>query len=244
MPKTVLSWSGGKDAAAALAELRSSDHDLVELLTTVAEDTGRSSMHGVRRSLYERQAAALGEELRIVTLPPEPENDAYESIMAEVVAEYADRGIDRLAFADLFLEDVREYREDRLAASAVDPTFPIWGRSTAEQAVAFVEAGFEAVVVAVDGDRLDASFVGRPFDPEFLDSLPVDVDSCGEHGAFHTFVWDGPLFAEPVPVEVGETVSKPVGDGVYHYARLRMADGTTDSSSDGAHSNEFDREDV
>lgn len=241
MPKTVLSWSGGKDAAAALAELRSAGHEVVELLTTVAEDTGRSSMHGVRRSLYERQAAALGEELRIVTLPPEPENDTYESIMADVVAEYVDRGIDRLAFADLFLEDVREYREDRLAESAVDPTFPIWGRSTAEQAEAFLDAGFRAVVVAVNDDRLDASFVGQPFDRELLAALPADVDPCGEHGAFHTFVWDGPVFAEPVPVEVGETVSKPVGDGVYHYARLRAADGTADSSDDGARGGQHHR---
>lgn len=225
MPKTVLSWSGGKDAAAALAELRSSDHDVLELLTTVAADTGRSSMHGVRRDLYERQAAALGEALRIVTLPPEPDNDAYETVMAEVVADYAERGVDRIAFADLFLEDVREYREARLAESDVDPAFPIWGRPTDEQATAFFEAGFRAVVVAVDGDRLDASFAGRPFDRSFLDAVPDAVDPCGEHGAFHTFVYDGPIFAEPVPVEVGDTVSKPVGDGVYHYARLRTADG-------------------
>ncbi|GAB3679570.1 hypothetical protein GCM10028857_01130 [Salinarchaeum chitinilyticum] len=225
MPRTVLSWSGGKDAAAALAELRASDHDVVELLTTVAADTDRSSMHGVRRSLYELQAAALGEDLRIVTLPPEPDNDAYESVMAEVVAEYAERGVDRIAFADLFLEDVRSYREERLAESGVDPAFPIWGRSTAEQADAFLDAGFEAVVVSVDGDPLDASFAGRSFDRSFLDSLPADVDPCGEHGAFHTFVYDGPIFAEPVSVEVGDTEAKPVGDGVYHYARLRAADG-------------------
>ncbi|WP_248516541.1 adenine nucleotide alpha hydrolase [Salinarchaeum laminariae] len=221
MATTVLSWSGGKDAAYALSELRAGDDEVVELLTTVAGDTGRSSMHGVRRSLYERQAAALGADLRIVTLPPEPKDDTYESVMGEVVAEYANRGIDRLAFADLFLEDVRQYREDRLAESPVDPTFPIWGQSTDEQATAFLEAGFRAVVVAVDGDRLDPSFAGRPFDREFLDSLPETVDPCGERGAFHTFVWDGPIFHEPVPIDVGETVAKPVGDGTYHYSRLR-----------------------
>jgi len=223
--KTVLSWSGGKDAARALHELRQDEsEEIVELLTTVAEDTGRSSMHGVRRSLYERQAAALGADLRIVELPPEPSNETYESVMAEAVDDYAERGIDQVAFADIFLEDVRGYREDRLADSTVEPTFPLWGRSTEDIADSFLDLGFRAIVVAVDGEALDSSFVGRPYDRAFLEELPGGVDPCGEHGAFHTFVWDGPIFAESVPIEVGATEAKPVGEGTFHYCRLRAAE--------------------
>lgn len=225
MTKTVLSWSGGKDAARALHELREDgETDVVELLTTISEETDRSSMHGVRRPLYERQAAALGADLRIVELPPEPSNETYESVMAGVVTDYAERGIDRLAFADIFLEDVRAYREERLVDSAVEPIFPLWGHSTDDLAESFLDLGFRAIVVAVDGETLGPSFVGRPYDRTFLEDLPDGVDPCGEHGAFHTFVWDGPIFTEPVPVEVGETEAKPVGDGTFHYCRLRTVD--------------------
>lgn len=217
---TVLSWSGGKDAARALHELRERGEDPVELLTTVSAETGRSSMHGVRRSLYDRQAAALEADLRIVELPPEPSNETYESVMADVVADYAEQGIDRLAFADIFLEDVRAYREERLAESPIEPTFPLWGRSTDELAESFLDLGFEAIAVAIAGETLGPSYVGRPYDRAFLEGLPDEVDPCGEHGAFHTFVWDGPIFAKPVQVAVGETEAKPVGDGTFHYCRL------------------------
>lgn len=224
MPTTVLSWSGGKDAALALHELRASDEDVVELLTTVSAETGRSTMHGVRRSLYDRQAAALGEDLRCVTLPAAPDNDTYESVMGDVVAEYVGRGVDRMAFADIYLEDVREYREERIADTGLEPTFPLWGRGTETVADSFLDAGFRATVVAVDDDALDASDAGRPFDRDFLADLPEGVDPCGEKGSFHTFVHDGPVFAEPVPIEVGATETKPVGDGEFHYSDLRLAD--------------------
>ena len=219
---TVLSWSGGKDAAFALWELRRAGDDPVELLTTLGAND-RSSMHGVRRDLYAAQAEALGVPVRFVDLPADPSNDEYEKRMAAVVEEYESRGIDRMAFADLLLEDVREYREKRLADADVDAVFPLWGRDTDEQARAFLDAGFRATVVAVDDDALGPSFAGRAFDAEFLAALPEDVDPCGERGAFHTFVHDGPVFESPVPVATGDVVAREVGDGVYHYCDLRRA---------------------
>jgi len=224
MTGTVLSWSGGKDAARALHELRDRGADVDALLTTIGAETGRSSMHGVHRSLYERQAAALDEALQIVELPPAPDNDTYETVMATVVEEHVEAGVERMAFADLFLEDVREYREERLAGTGLEPCFPIWGRDTAATAEAFIDDGYQATVVAVDADLLDATVVGRPFDHAFLDALPEAVDPCGEHGSFHTFVHDGPIFDEPVPVEVGDVETRPVGDGEFHYADLLLAD--------------------
>jgi len=219
---TVLSWSGGKDAAFALWELRRVGDDPVELLTTLGAND-RSSMHGVRRDLYAAQAEALGVPIRFVELPEEPSNDEYEERMAAVVADYESRGVDRMAFADLFLDDVRAYREERLADADVDAVFPLWGRDTDEQARAFIDAGFRATVVAVDGDALDPSFAGRAFDADFLAALPEDVDPCGEHGAFHTFVHDGPVFEHPVPVATGDVVAREVGDTVVHYCDLRRA---------------------
>lgn len=224
MGRTVLSWSGGKDAAYALSVLYDRDVEIVELLTTISEATDRSTMHGVRRPLYRAQAGAIGESLRFVPLPPEPSNETYEAIMNEVLADYRDRGVDRIAFADLYLEDVRTYREDRIDGTGLEAAFPLWGRDTDRLARAFLDAGFRATVVAVDGDRLEQSAVGRPYDRPFLDSLPEGVDSCGENGSFHTFVHDGPIFSEPVPIAVGETVTRPVGDGEFHYCELRLSD--------------------
>lgn len=221
MTRTVLSWSSGKDAAFALRELqRDPEVEVAELLTTVSAVTDRVSMHGVRRSLVERQAAAIGLPLRVVELPAEPSNDEYEERMTGVMADYEARGFDRVAFADLFLEDVRAYREENLSGTEIDGSWPLWGRDTDELAREFEDAGFRATVVAVDGERLDGSFVGREFDAGFIADLPDGVDPCGEHGEFHTFVRDGPTFAETVDVEAGEVVTKPVGDGAYHYVDL------------------------
>ena len=224
---TVLSWSGGKDAAYALWQMRNSetDADPVELLTTVSAETDRSSMHGVRRDLYERQADAVGLPIRFVELPEDASNDEYERRMAEVTADYERRGIDRIAFADLYLEDVRAYREDRLEDSPVEGHWPIWGRDT-EAVASEIANEFEATAVAVDGGALDESFAGRRFDADFLADLPDGTDPCGENGEFHTFVHDGPTFDAPVPVETGELVTREVGDGAatVHYCDLLAAE--------------------
>jgi uncharacterized protein (TIGR00290 family) len=215
---TVLSWSGGKDAAFSLHEL--GVDGVAELLTTVSEN-GRSSMHGVRRELYEAQAESVGLPIRFVELPEDCSNEEYESHMAAAMVEYESDGIEHVAFADLFLEDVRAYREERLAETAIDGYWPLWGRDTTEQVRVFLDAGFRATVVAVEGSQLDTSFAGREFDEAFLADLPASVDPCGENGEFHTFVWDGPAFDSPVSFEAGKTVTCEVGDSEFHYSDLR-----------------------
>lgn len=225
MDEVVVAWSGGKDCSLALTELRADGVDVVELLTTINAEHERSTMHGVHRDLHERQAAALGLPINLVELPPETDNETYEAVMARELDRYRRRGIGRVVFADVFLEDVRSYREDQLEGTDLEGWWPLWGRDTTTLAEAFVDRGFEAVVVAADAAVLDASAVGRPFDRAFLRALPPDVDPCGEHGEFHTFVHNGPIFEEPVPVEVGETVTRPVGDGEFHYADLLLPDG-------------------
>ena len=221
MDRVVFSWSGGKDGALALAGARRDPEvEVVELLTTVGAN-GRSSIHGVRRGLIERQAAALGLPLRCVELPDPCSNEEYEAIMGGVVADYGARGIDRMGFGDLFLEDVREYREERLAGTGIEGYWPVWGRPADEFVTDVLAADIRATVVCVDGRALDESFAGRAFDREFLDALPAGVDPCGENGEFHTFVHGGPGFDTPVRIEVGETVTRDVGDGTFHYADLR-----------------------
>lgn len=218
--RAVCSWSGGKDAAYALYELQRTDTRVEELMTTVSAETGRSSMHGVRRELYERQASAVGLPVRFVELPSETSNEGYERTMSDVTEAYASRGIDRIVFADLLLEDVREYREERLSGTDLEGCWPLWGRDTAELAHAVLDAGFRATVVCVDGGLFDPSVAGRPFDEGFLADLPLTVDPCGENGEFHTFVHDGPMFDEPVGIERGETVTRDVGSGEFHYRDL------------------------
>jgi uncharacterized protein (TIGR00290 family) len=216
--KALLSWSGGKDSAMALYELRvSGRYEVVSLLTTVAREYGRISHHGVRVELLERQAAALGMPLHIVELPAhECTNEVYEAAMAEALQPYLDAGVRTVAFGDIFLRDLREYREQNLARVGMRGVFPIWERDTTELVKTFLELGFKARVACVDAEKLDASFAGRPLDRHFLDDLPGGIDPCGENGEFHTFVYDGPLFSQPVPVEVGDTVTR---DG-RHFADL------------------------
>ena len=215
-----VSWSGGKDCAVALRELRADpDAEVAELLTTVREDVQRSSMHGVRREHHEAQADALGLPLRVVELPADVGNDEYEARMRGAHDAMASDGVERVAFADLFLEDVRAYREANVEDAPTDGVWPLWGRDTTGLAREFAEE-FDAVVVCVDDAALDASFAGRPFDRGFLADLPEGVDPCGEHGEFHTFVRDGPGFGERVDVEPAERVTRTVGDGVFHYCEL------------------------
>jgi uncharacterized protein (TIGR00290 family) len=221
---TVLSWSGGKDASVALATLRDRDDTrLVELLTTVRADNQRVSMHGVRRALVQRQADAVSLPLRVVELPADASNDQYETVMADVHADYEARGVQSVAFADLHLDSVREYREQQLASTALDGRWPIWGRDTSEVAHEFLDAGFRATVVCVDGTVLDSAFVGREYDHAFLADLPDSADPCGENGEFHTFVHDGPVFADAIPIEVGERVTRDVKGSEFHYVDLLPA---------------------
>ncbi len=203
-----LAWSGGKDSALALHQLRRDGVDVTALLTTVTEGYERVSMHGVRRELLRRQAAVARVPLVEVTIPPDCVNTVYEERMAEAFGAPPLDGIGAMASGDLFLEDVRAYREERLAAAGKDAIFPLWGRDTHALAHEFVGAGFEAVVCCLDPRKLDPGFAGRPFDADFLADLPEGVDPCGERGEFHTFVHAGPVLTEPVAVSVGEVVER------------------------------------
>jgi uncharacterized protein (TIGR00290 family) len=203
-----LAWSGGKDSALALWALRRAGVEVAALLTTITEGYDRVSMHGVRRELLRRQAAATGVTLVEVTIPPDCVNAVYEERMAAAFAEPPLDGIGAMASGDLFLEDVRAYREERLADAGKEALFPLWGRNTQLLARTFLDEGFEAVVCCLDPRKLDQSFAGRPYDAHFLADLPDDVDPCGERGEFHTFVHAGPILSEPERVTVGEMVER------------------------------------
>jgi len=205
MKKPVLvSWSGGKDSALALHSLRASeDFEPAGLLTTINEDHDRVSIHGVRRELLERQAESIGLPLYKVLIPGDCPNAVYEERLAAVLQEIRAQGIHHVAFGDLFLEDIRCYREKQMAALGLEPVFPLWGLDTAKLARLFLSLGFQAVLVCVDSEQLDPSFVGRSFDKELLRDLPPEVDPCGENGEFHTFVHAGPIFREPIGIKLG-----------------------------------------
>jgi uncharacterized protein (TIGR00290 family) len=208
VPEDVLfCWSGGKDSAMALHALREQgDCRATALLTTITEEYDRISMHGVRRVLLERQAQSIGLPLHAVPIPPQCINAIYEQRMKEALAAHFARGVRRVVFGDIFLEDLRVYREKNLALAGMQAVFPIWKRDTRELAREFVRLGFRAITVCVDPRVLDASFAGRELDASFFEDLPFGVDPCGENGEFHTFVFDGPIFCAPIPVRVGEKV--------------------------------------
>jgi uncharacterized protein (TIGR00290 family) len=203
----LMSWSGGKDSCIALYEIqREQKYRVAALLTTVTRDYDRISMHGVRRVLLERQAASLGLPLHQVFISKGATNEEYEMKIDEAVSLYRDRGIDSIVFGDLFLEDIRAYREQFLARYNMRGLFPVWKRDTAAFIREFLELGFRAVVTCVDSKVLDQSFAGRLIDESFLASLPAQVDPCGENGEFHSFVFDGPIFTAPVKFSLGETI--------------------------------------
>ena len=205
----LVGWSGGKDSSLALqAALRDSSIRVHALITTVTDTFDRISMHGVRVALLEQQADALGFALQQIRIPPECPNDVYEEKMETALRAYYEQGVRRCIFGDLFLEDIREYRDNNLAKIDMKAIYPIWGLDTAQLARDFVDQGFRAVLVCVDPSKLDPAFCGRTFDHAMLDELPGDVDPCGENGEFHTFVHDGPIFNNPVPIQKGEVVSR------------------------------------
>jgi uncharacterized protein (TIGR00290 family) len=205
--KTLLSWSSGKDAAWALRLLRREPAiELVGLLTTVNETYERVAMHGVRERLLELQAEAAGLPLWKIPLPWPCSNDVYESRMAQAMNRMQTEGINAVAYGDLFLPDIRAYRESRHAGTGIAALFPLWGRDTSALAREMIAEGLQARLACVDTSRLDACFAGRAFDLKLLEELPTTVDPCGEHGEFHTFAWDGPMFRHPIPVDPGDVV--------------------------------------
>jgi uncharacterized protein (TIGR00290 family) len=219
-PKAAVSWSSGKDSAFALWQTRrDGDLDVVELLTTVTTSFGRVSIHGVREALIERQAREVGLPLRKVEIPYPCPNGVYEAAMSTAVGAMKARGVAAVIFGDLFLEDIRAYREAKLAPTGLRPRFPLWGRNTTELAEEMIRAGMRARLVCVDPHKLPKEFAGREFDERLLRDLPRSVDPCGENGEFHTFVTAGPMFAHPIAVETGKIVER---DG-FVFADLLLA---------------------
>jgi uncharacterized protein (TIGR00290 family) len=205
----LVSWSSGKDSAWMLHLLRQEGRlDGASLLTTINETADRVAMHGVRRTLLEAQAAAAGLPLRVIRLPHPCSNDVYEARMRTAVEQAVADGFTIAAFGDLFLEDVRHYRERHLAGTGLTPLFPLWGRNTAELAREMVGAGVKATVTCVDPRVLDRRFAGRRFDAAFLNELPSGVDPCGERGEFHTVVTAGPMFNREIAVTYGPIVER------------------------------------
>lgn len=207
--RALVSWSSGKDSAWALHRLREQDElELVGLVTTVNEVAGRVAMHAVRETLLARQARAVGLPVWRVPIPSPCSNAEYESAMRQLVVRARAAGVGVMAFGDLFLEDIRAYREQQLTGSGIEPVFPLWGEETARLARTMVAAGLRAHVTCVDPQQLAPSFAGRTFDASFLADLPGDVDPCGERGEFHTFAFAGPMFREPVPIRPGPVVER------------------------------------
>ncbi|MDQ3821009.1 MAG: diphthine--ammonia ligase [Acidobacteriota bacterium] len=205
--RVLMSWSGGKDSCMALHRiLQEQSYAVAALLTTVTRDYERVSMHGVRRVLLEQQAEALGLTLQEIEISKGATNEEYETRLADALNSYKKDGVDTVVFGDLFLEDIRAYREQFLARLGLSPLFPVWGWDTRDFIRAFLELGFRAVATCVDPRALDESFAGRLIDRDFLEALPTGVDPCGENGEFHTFVFDGPIFKHDVKFEVGEVV--------------------------------------
>jgi uncharacterized protein (TIGR00290 family) len=218
-PKALISWSSGKDSAFALHEVRrAGEFDVVGALTTVTETFDRVSIHGVRQEILHAQCEAAGLPLRIVPIPYPCPNEIYEARMGEAVAKAVQEGITHIIFGDLFLMDIRAYREQKLAGTGITPVFPLWLRPTLPLAHAMIASGMEAYLATVDLKKLPAEFAGRKFDLQLLADLPDGVDPCGENGEFHTCVVAGPIFSRRLAVSTGERVDR---DG-YGYCDLVM----------------------
>ena len=216
--KILLSWSGGKDSALALHEIRKNqDIEIISLITTITEDYDRISIHGVRRVLLEKQAESLGIPLYSIFISKNTTDEAYGNKMKEMLIHFSKLGITAVAFGDIFLEDLRKFREDQLSKAGMKGIFPLWNKDTGELAKTFMNLGFRAVVTSMDSKMLDKRFVGREIDEEFLAEIPPDVDPCGENGEFHSFVFSGPLFKKRVLFRVGEVVFR---ENRYYYCDL------------------------
>lgn len=222
-PGVFFNWSGGKDSALALHKVMESGAVTIQcLLTNMNTVHGRVSMHGVRRSLVEAQAAAIGLPLRLVELPEQPTMEVYEAAMLQQVQALKAAGCSQAIFGDIFLEDLKTYREQKLQQAGVDCVFPLWKMNTAELMNEFISLGFKALVVCVNERWLNSSFCGREIDAAFINDLPRGVDICGENGEYHSFVYDGPIFQKPVAFKKGKMVRRQYeapgnGDSVGSY---------------------------
>ena len=207
--KALISWSSGKDSAWTLHLLRQSgEYEIAGLLTTMNAEFDRVAMHGTRRELVEAQAEAAGLPLRTIPLPWPCSNEQYEAAMRDACAQAVADGIEVMGFGDLFLEDVRKYREDKLAGSGLTPVFPLWGKPTRELVREMLAAGVKARIVCVDPKQLSREFAGRDLDEALLDAMPEGVDPCAERGEFHTVAYAGPMFRRAIPIESGEVVER------------------------------------
>lgn len=207
MKKALFNWSSGKDSALALYKILQNPEFKIEcLLTSVNQQFQRISMHGVRVELLEQQAKSIGIPLEIMQIPEMPTMEVYENVMQKTLEKLKSTGISHSVFGDIFLEDLRKYREDKLATMGFEGVFPLWKIPTKDLIQEFISLGFKTVVVCVNERYLDKSFVGRIIDQQFIDDLPENVDVCGENGEFHTFCFDGPIFNKPIDFEIGEIV--------------------------------------
>lgn len=209
MDKVIFCWSGGKDSALALYQIiQSKDYSIDALLTTITEDYNRISMHGVRSVLLEQQAQAMDLPLEKVLISKTSSNEEYETKMNSILQEVLKRGTRSVIFGDIFLEDLREYREKNLNKLSMNAVFPLWKKDTWQLAEAFINQGFKAILTCVDMQRLDVNFVGREYNRSLLADLPATVDPCGENGEFHTFVYAGPIFKRAIKIERGDIVMR------------------------------------
>ncbi len=219
--KTLLAWSGGKDSALALHETTNCQcHEIVALLTTFTEDYDRVTMHGVRRTLLEQQADSLGLPLEKVFISRNSSHEEYGLKMQQALERYIAVGVSSVVFGDIFLEDVRKYREDNLSNLGMKATFPLWKQDTLKLAHHFLDLGFKAIITCVDSRTMNGENVGRIFDNDFLSELPSNVDPCGENGEFHTFVFDGPNFRHKIAFSAGDIVLR---DNRFYYCDLTPA---------------------
>ena len=216
--KVLFSWSGGKDSGFALYELKKGgSFEVVGLLTTVTEEYDRISMHGVRSELLAQQAESLDIPLEKFFIPPDASNEKYETAMKAALLRYKDRGVTSVGFGDLFLEDLKVYREKRLAEVGLNAVFPLWKKDTKVLSQEFIRLGFKAVITCVDSQVIEGRFSGREYDEQFLSELPAHIDPCGENGEFHSFVYDGPIFKEPVRFKKGGVV---IRDKRFYFCEL------------------------
>ncbi|MET3537362.1 Dph6-related ATP pyrophosphatase [Chryseobacterium limigenitum] len=208
-PKAIFNWSSGKDSALALYKTLKEDRfEITSLLTSVNEEFQRISMHGVHVDLLKQQASSLGIPLTIMEIPKEPSMEQYREIMISTMDTIKSRGNTHSIFGDIFLEDLRKYREEQLQSIGMEAVFPLWEQNTSHLINEFLHLGFKTIVTCVNATYLDKSFAGRIIDKDFIQDLPDNVDPCGENGEFHTFTFDGPIFKNPIQFEIGETVKK------------------------------------
>src|SRR5487761_585261 len=215
LEKVLLSWSGGKDSALSLFSMsrsRKKQFEIAALLTTLTEGYDRISMHGIRKELLQMQSRSLGIPVEEVWIPKNATNEVYEARPSEAIRKYANQNVSSVVFGDLFLRDIREYREKFLQKLGVKCIFPIWGEDTTALAKFFIDSGFKAIICCVNPNLVGKEYCGREFDKSFLSEIPESVDPCGENGEFHTFVYHGPIFKEKVEAKVGDVVNR---DGFY-----------------------------